>query len=92
MQTDVLLDELLCTDDMDKNDNSVAKMQRAMDKFHSHVITMISQAAQKRQRLYTNQHLENRKMNQLLFTVNGQKMKVVDKFIYLGALSPDQCT
>ena len=33
-------------------------------KSHSHVITMISQSAQRRQRLYTNQHLENRKMNE----------------------------
>ena len=32
-------------------------------KSHCHVITMISQSAQKRQRLYTIQHLENRKMN-----------------------------
>ena len=33
-------------------------------KSHSHVITMISQSAPKRQWLYTNQHLQNRTMNQ----------------------------
>ena len=46
-----------------------------------YVITVISQSAQKRQRLYTNQHLENRTMN---ITVNGgQNLNVVDKFTYL---------
>ena len=51
MQTDVL-DELLYADDMDKNASSEPWI-----KSHSHLITMISQSAQKRQRLYTNQHL-----------------------------------
>ena len=60
----VVLDELLYADDMDKNASSEAKMQRAMDQVSSHVITMISQSAQKRQRLYTSRHLENRTMNQ----------------------------
>ena len=52
VQTDVL-DELLYADDMDKNANTEAKMQRAMD--------------------------------QVSITVNGQKLKVVDKFTYLGS-------
>ena len=47
VQTDVL-DELLYANNMDK----------PWIKSYSHVITMISQSAQKRQRLYTNQHLE----------------------------------
>ena len=40
---------------------------------------MISQSAQKRQWLYTNQHLENRTMNQ------PSLLKVVDKFTNLGS-------
>ena len=55
VQTDVL-DELLYADDMDKNANTEAKCKEPWIKSHSHVITMISQSAQKRQRLYTNQH------------------------------------
>ena len=53
-------------------------------KSHSNVITMISQSAQKRQRLYTNQHLV-KPYNEPTITVNGQKLKVVDKFTYLGS-------
>ena len=55
VQTDVL-NELLYANGMDKNASSEAKMQRAIDQ--------VSQSAQKRQRLYTNQPLENRTMNQ----------------------------
>ena len=47
------------------------------------LITMLSQSAQKRQRLYTNQHLENLTMNQP--SLNGQKLKVVNKFTYLAS-------
>ena len=63
VQTDVL-DELLYADDMDKNANTEAKCKEPWIKSHSHVITMISQSAQKRQRLYTNQPPENHIMNQ----------------------------
>ena len=55
-----VLDEL----GMDENASSDAKMQRAMDQISHHVITMISQWSTKRQRLYTNQHLENHTMKQ----------------------------
>ena len=61
VQTDVL-DELLYADDMDKPSHR-QKCKESWIKSHSHVITMISQSAQNRQRLYTNQHLENRTMN-----------------------------
>ena len=54
----VVLDELLYH--MDKNASSEKKCKEPWIKSHSHVITMFSQSAQKRQRLYTNQHLENR--------------------------------
>ena len=50
VQTDVL-DELLYADDMDKNASKNAK---------SYGLTIRT----KRQRLYTNKHLENHKMNQ----------------------------
>ena len=62
VQTDVL-DELLYADDMDKNASTEAKMQRAMDQV-SQSCDMISQSAQKRQRLYTNQRPESHIMNQ----------------------------
>ena len=52
--------------DMNKNTSSEGKYKAPWINFHSHVITMISQSAQKSQRLYTNQHLHlvNRTMNQ----------------------------
>ena len=63
VQTEVL-DELLYADDMNKNASSEAKMQRAMDQVSqscdNYGLTIIT----KRQRLYTNQHLEDRTMNQ----------------------------
>ena len=67
VQTDVL-DELLYADDMDRNAQrqKLAQSQKCKEpwiKSHSHVITMLSQSAQK-DRLYTNQHLENSTMNQ----------------------------
>ena len=52
VQTDVL-DELLYADDMGKNASSEAKMQTAMDQ--------VSQSC-----VNTNQHMENRTMNQSL--------------------------
>ena len=58
------------------------KCKETWIKFHSHVITMISKSAQKRQRLYTNKHLEN---NEPTITVNGQTLKVIDIFTNLGS-------
>ena len=63
VQTDVL-DELLYADDIDKMPAQRQNCKEPWIKSHSHVITMLSQSAQNRQRLYTNQHLENRTMNQ----------------------------
>ena len=65
VQTDVL-DELLYADDMDKNDSSEAKLQRAMDQVSQPCDNYDLTISTKRQRLYTNQHLENRTMNQPL--------------------------
>ena len=61
--TDVL-DELLYADYMDKNASSEAKMQRAMDQVLQSCDNYDLTISKKRQRLYTNQHLENHTMNQ----------------------------
>ena len=63
VQTGVL-DELLFADDMDKNARSEAKLQRAMDQVSQSCDNYDLKISTKRQRLYTNQHLENRTMNQ----------------------------
>ena len=63
VQTDVL-DELLYADDMDKNTSSDAKIQRAMDQVSQSCDNYDLTIDTKRQRLYTNQHLENRTMSQ----------------------------
>ena len=83
VQTDAL-DELLYADDMDKNASSEAKMQRTMDQVSQSCDNYDLTISTKRQRLYTNQHLENR-MYEPAITANGQKLKVVDKFTYLGS-------
>ena len=62
VQNDVL-DELLYADDMDKNASSEAKMQRAMDQVSQSCDNNDLTISTKRQRLNTNQHLENRTMN-----------------------------
>ena len=59
VQTDVLA-ELLYADDMDKNASPRGKNAKS----HGSSLSVISQSTQKRQSLYTNQHLENRTMNQ----------------------------
>ena len=58
VQTDVL-DELLYADDMDKTVNLEAKMQRAMGQVSQSCNNYDLTISTKRQRLYTNQHLEN---------------------------------
>ena len=64
---------------MDKNASSEAKMQRAMDQVSQSCDNYDLTISTKRQRLYTNQHLETRTINQ------PSQLKVVDKFIYLGS-------
>ena len=83
VQTDVL-DELRYADDMDKNASTEAKMQRAMDQVSQSCDNYDLTISTKRQRLYTNQRPENH-INEPIITVNGQKLKVVDKFTYLGS-------
>ena len=53
-------------------------------KSHSHVITMISQSAQKKTEV-VHQPAPGKPYNEPTITVNGQKLKVVDKFTYLGS-------
>ena len=54
-----VLDELLYANDMDKNASSEAKMQRAMDQVSYSCDNYDLIISTKRQRLYTNQHMEN---------------------------------
>ena len=63
VQTDVL-DELLYADGMDKNASSETKMQRAMDQVSQSYDYYNLTISTKQTRLSTNQHLENRTMNQ----------------------------
>ena len=63
VQADVL-DELLYADDMEKNASSGAKMQRALDQVSQSWDNYDLTISTKRQRLYSNQHMENRTMNQ----------------------------
>ena len=53
-------------------------------KSHSHVITMISQSAQKKTEV-VHQPAPGKPYNEPTIAVNGQKLKVVDKFTYLGS-------
>ena len=81
VHTDVL-DELLCVDDMDKNVSSETKMQRAMDRvsqscgnYDLTISTKMTEVA--------HQPAPGKPYNEPTITVNGQKLKVVDKRAYL---------
>ena len=63
VQTDVL-DELQYADAIDKNFNLEAKMQKAMDQVSQSRGNYNLTICTKRQRLSTNQHLENLTINQ----------------------------
>ena len=69
VQTDVL-DKLLYADYMDKNASSEAKMQRAMDQVSQSCDKYDLTISTRRQRLYTNQHLENQVMNRSSLSVD----------------------
>ena len=60
-----VLDELLYANGMDKNASSEVKMQRAMDQVSQLCDNYDLTISTKGQRLYTNQHLDNREMNQV---------------------------
>ena len=78
VHTDVL-DELLYADDMDKNARSEAKMKRAMDQVsHSCDNYDLTISTKKKP-------APGKPYNEPTITVKGQKLKVVDKFTYLGS-------
>ena len=83
VQTDVL-DELLYVDDMDKNASTEAKMQRAMDQVSQSCDNYDLTISTKKTEV-VHQPAPGKPYNEPTITVNGQKLKVVDKFTYLGS-------
>ena len=83
VQTDVL-DELLYADDMDKNANTEAKMQRAMDQVSQSCDNYDLTISTKKTEVL-HQPAPGKPYNEPTITVNGQKLKIVDKFTYLGS-------
>ena len=77
VQTDVL-DELLYADDMDKNANTEAKMQRAMDQVSQSCDNYDLTISTKKTEV-VHQPAPGKPYNEPTITVNGQKLKVVDK-------------
>ena len=93
VHTDVL-DELLYADDMDKNASSEAKMQRAMDQVSQSCnnYDQVSQSCNNydltistKKTDVVHQPAPGKPYNEPTITVNGQKLKVVHKFTYLGS-------
>ena len=82
VQTDVL-DELLYADDVDKNASSEAKMQRAMDQVSQSEIIMVTISTKETEVVH--QPAPGKPYNEPTITVNGQKLKVVNKFTYMGS-------
>ena len=82
VQTDVL-DELPYADDMDKNASSEAKMQRAMDQVSQSCNNYDLTISTKKDRGCT--PAPGKPYNEPTITVKGQKLKVVDKFTYMGS-------
>ena len=83
VQTDVL-DELLYADGMDKNASSEAKMQRAMDQVSQSCDNYDLTISTKKTEV-VHQPAPGKPYNEPTITVNGEKLKVVDKFTYLGS-------
>ena len=80
----LMLDELLYADDMDKNANTEAKMQRAMDQVSQSCDNYDLTISTKKTEV-VHQPAPGKPYNEPTITVNGQKLKVVDKFTYLGS-------
>ena len=87
VQTDVL-DELLYADDMDKNATSESKMQRAIEQVSKSCDNYDLTISTKKPEV-VHQPAPGKPYNEPTVTVNGQKLKVVDKFTYWEALFPD---
>ena len=82
-QTDVL-DELHYADDIDKNDSSDAKTQKAMDQVSQPCDNYDLTISTKKTEV-VHQPTPGNPYNEPTITVNAQKLKVVDKFTYLGS-------
>ena len=78
MQTDVLY-ELLYADDMDKNASSEAKMQKAMGQVSQSCDNYDLTISTKTEAVH------QPAPGKAYITVNGHKLKVVDKFTFLGS-------
>ena len=78
-----VLDELLYADDMEKNASSEAEMQRAMDQVSqscdNYDLTIGTKTTE-----VVHQPAPGNPYNETTVCVNGQNLKVVDKFTYLG--------
>ena len=83
VQTDGL-DDLLYADDMDKNASSVAKMQKAMDQVSQSCDNYDFTVSRKKTEV-VHQPAPGKPYNKPNVSLNGQKLKVVDKFTYLGS-------
>ena len=64
---------------------AVDRMSKAFDNFQLTISIIKETEAAHQQEL-------GKPYSELTITVNGQKLQVVDKFTYLGTLSPVQCT
>ena len=73
-----MLDELLYADDMGKNASSEAKMQRAMDQVSQSCDNYDLTISTKTEVIH--QPAPGKPYNEPTITVNGQKLKVVNKF------------
>ena len=90
MQTDVV-DKLLYADDLAENAKSEEKMQGAVDRMSKACDNFQLTISTKKTEV-VHQPAPGKPYSEPTITVNGQKLQVVDKFTYLGSLSPEQCT
>ena len=83
VHTDVL-DELFYADHMDMNATSEAKMQSAMDQVSLSCDNCDLTISTKKTE-FVHRPAPGKPYNEPIITVNGQKLKVIDKFTYLGS-------
>ena len=83
-KTKVQTDELLYADDMDKNARSEAKVQRAINQVSQSCDNYDLTISTKKTEV-VHQPAPGKPYNEPTITVNGQKLKVVDEFTYLGS-------
>ena len=83
VQTGVL-DELFYADDIDKNASSEAKMQNTMGQVSQSCDNYALTISTKKTKV-VHQTAYGKPYNEPTICVNGQKLKLVDKFTYLGS-------